>query len=173
VRTLLGAKATESAVKAADLSGYRYLHFATHGIIGGDIPGLDEPTLVLGEETAEDGLLKASEVAKLSLNADMTVLSACKTGSGRLVVGEGVMGIGRAFLIAGSRSVVVSLWSVADRETAALMVGLYRHHLAGASADEALRLAALDLRKATPHPFFWAAFIVIGESRPPAARKAP
>ncbi len=173
VRTLLGVKATESAVKAADLSGYRYLHFATHGIIGGDIPGLDEPTLVLGEETAEDGLLKASEAAKLSLNADMTVLSACKTGSGRLVVGEGVLGLGRAFLIAGSRSVVVSLWSVADRETAALMVGLYRHHLAGASADEALRLAALDLRKTTPHPFFWAAFIVIGDSRTPAARKAP
>ena len=173
VRTLLGVKATESAVKAADLSGYRYLHFATHGIIGGDIPGLDEPTLVLGEETAEDGLLKASEAAKLSLNADMTVLSACKTGSGRLVVGEGVLGIGRAFLVAGSRSVVVSLWSVADRETAALMVGLYRHLLAGAPVDEALRLAALDLRKVAPHPVFWAAFIVIGGSSPSAARKAP
>ena len=164
VRALYDKEATESAVKTEDLQNYRYIHLATHGILGGEVPGIGEPALVFAGESGEDGLLLASEAEKLKLKADMTILSACKTGSGHYVTGEGVLGMGRSFLLAGSSSVVVSLWSVADEETAALMVALYRHRQAGKSPADALRLAALEVRTSNPHPFYWAAFIVIGES---------
>ena len=159
---LYGRQATESAIKTSDLSKFRYVHLATHGVLGGEIPGVSEPALVFADEKKEDGLLKASEAAKLKLNADLTVLSACNTGSGRLVVGEGVLGMSRAFLLAGSRSVVVSLWPVADETTALLMKQLYRNKQAGKRTAEALREAALEVRKRHPHPIFWAPFIVIG-----------
>ena len=160
--TLYGRQATESAIKAKDLSRFRYIHLATHGVLGGEIPGVSEPALVFADETKEDGLLKASEASKLKLNADLTVLSACNTGSGRLVVGEGVLGMSRAFLLAGSRSVVVSLWPVADATTALLMKRLYQKKHAGGRTADALRAAALEVRKRHPHPVFWAPFIVIG-----------
>ena len=188
VETLFGQKAAESAVKRADLRGFRYVHFATHGIIGGDVPGLGEPALVLAEEPGEDGFLTASEAAQLKLDADLTVLSACKTGTGEHFTGEGVMGMSRAFLVAGSKSVLVSLWSVESKATERLMVAFYRHLRAGQEAPEALRKAKLDMIDAaraaqaasrgtivvTPgpmpgwreidesHPFFWAPFILFG-----------
>lgn len=162
VKTLFGREATESAIKTANLYGFKYVHLATHGILGGEVPGIGEPALVFADEKDEDGLLKASEAAQLKLNADMTVLSACNTGSGKLVVGEGVLGMSRAFLLAGSRSVVVSLWSVSDAATAHLMTQLYRYRRAGRSGPEALRLAALDVRKVQSHPVFWAPFIFVG-----------
>ena len=162
VQTLFGPQATESAIKTAKLDGFRYLHLATHGILGGEVPGIGEPALVFADEKQEDGLLKASEASRLKLNADMTVLSACNTGTGQFVVGEGVLGMSRAFLLAGSRSVVVSLWAVSDEATARLMTRLYRYRREGRSGAEALRLAALDIRKRQPHPIFWAPFVMVG-----------
>ena len=143
--TLLGDKASESEVKRADLSRFRFVHLATHGILGGDVPGIGEPALVLAEEKGEDGFLTASEAEKLKLQSDLTVLSACNTGSGEIYAGEGVMGMGRAFLVAGSRSVLVSLWPVESKATEALMVSFYRNLQSGQGAAEALRKAKLEM----------------------------
>jgi CHAT domain-containing protein len=166
---LLGERAVESAVKNQDLSAFGFLHFATHGILGGEVPGVSEPALVLGEEPGEDGFLTASEVGKLRLNADITVLSACNTGSGEFVAGEGVMGMSRAFLAAGSRSVVVSLWPVASKQTELLMVDFYRVLRGGKPPADALREAKLNMIERAgksgaieSHPFFWAPFILLG-----------
>lgn len=163
-RTLYGQQATESAIKTSDLRPFRYVHFATHGILGNEIPGLIEPALVLANEPMEDGLLTSSEVSKIRLNADLAVLSACKTGSGKFSHGEGVLGISRAFLLAGSNSVLVSLWGVADQETAQLMLEIYRNLQSNVPVDEALRKSSLNIRKSNPHPFYWAPFILIGNT---------
>ncbi len=151
VDVLLGSAARESTFKERDLAPYRFVHLATHGILGGDLPGIAEPALVLAEERGEDGFLLASEAMRLDLRAELTVLSACKTGTGELVSGEGVMGMSRAFLLAGSRSVLVSLWEVDSKATEALMVAFYRRLRAGAPAAEALRDAKHELRDGTRH----------------------
>jgi len=165
---LVGDAARESVLKKTDLLRFRHVHLATHGILGGEVPGVGEPALVLGEEPGEDGFLTASEVERLKLDADLTVLSACNTGSGEYFTGEGVMGLSRSFLLAGSRAVVVSLWPVASKATERFMVDLYGH-LRTLPTAEALRRAKLDMierarRSGGPeaHPFFWAPFIVFG-----------
>jgi CHAT domain-containing protein len=159
--------ASEAAVKSASRSGKlgqaRYLHFATHGILGLDAGR--QPSLVLnlvGNEV-EDGFLQMDEVLPLKLNADLVVLSACQTGQGRLYDGEGVRGLARAFLQAGSRGVVCSLWSVDDQATAAMMVDFYRQLQKGRAAPDALRAAQQSMIRAGKAPLFWAPFIVIGE----------
>lgn len=146
---LLGPDARESTIKAAPLDGYGIVHFATHGILGRDVPGIDEPALVLAGEPGEDGFLTATEASRLQLGARLTVLSACKTGAGDSASGEGVLGMSRAFMIAGSRSVLVSLWSVDSLATEALMVEFYRRMHEGASTSAALRGAKLAVRDGT------------------------
>ncbi len=143
---LFGADARESTLKAAALSEYSIVHFATHGILGRDVPGIDEPALVLAGEPGEDGFLTASEASKLQLGAKLTVLSACKTGAGDSASGEGVLGMSRAFMVAGSSSVLVSLWSVDSLATEALMVEFYRRMHAGETPAAALRAAKLAVR---------------------------
>jgi CHAT domain-containing protein/tetratricopeptide (TPR) repeat protein len=160
---LFGERALESIVKGTDLSQYRYVHFATHGILGGEVPGIGEPALVLGEEPNEDGFLKASEAEQLKLNAQLTTLSACNTGSGNFVQGEGVMGLSRAFLLAGSESVLVSLWPVASEATEDLMLRFYKYMQNGERPQVALRHAKIDIKGEYSHPFFWAPFILIGQ----------
>jgi CHAT domain-containing protein len=190
VKTLLGADASESNVKKVDFGQYGFLHFATHGVLGRDVPGIAEPAIVLANEQGEDGFLTASDAMKLHLNAQLTVLSACKTGAGDYQSGEGVMGMSRAFLVAGSRSALVSLWSVDSAATEALMVDFYKQFKAGIAPAEALRRAKLtvrnggggavaparglvldaDKRAAVPiaataewkHPFYWGAFVLVG-----------
>jgi len=145
---LLGRAATESSVKAVpDLSTFTHLHFATHGVIGSDLPGLDEPALVLGWESREDGLLTATEVAALDLDARLTVLSACNTGNGEYFAGEGLMGLGRAFMLAGSDRVVVSLWPVESFSTQRLMELFYARLAKGENEERALWHAQHALRR--------------------------
>jgi CHAT domain-containing protein len=165
----LGNNANEYDVKTLDLTVYRYLHFATHGVLAGDIPYLKQPALVLsqvGNLKGEDGFLTMEEVLDLKLAADLTVLSACQTALGQEISGEGIMGLMRAFLYAGSRSVIVSLWNVEDESTATLMATLYSHVAKGLPLAEALRRAKEDLRKYRDgrfaHPFYWAPFIIFG-----------
>ena len=160
----LGERAVESSIKAAELSRYEYVHFATHGVLGGEVPGIGEPALVLGAEPDEDGFLKASEAEELKLNAKLTALSACNTGSGEYVQGEGVMGLSRAFLLAGSESVLVSLWPVASEATEELMVRFYSYLRDGERPQAALKRAKNDIRSELPHPFFWAPFILISQN---------
>jgi CHAT domain-containing protein/tetratricopeptide (TPR) repeat protein len=172
---LTDGHALEAEVKAASASGLlarvRYVHFATHGILGLDTG--QPPALVLslvgndGQHDADggvnDGFLRLDEVTRLKLNADLVVLSACETGKGRLYAGEGVTGLARAFLYAGSRGVVASLWAVDDRETAALMTRLYTGLKDGKPTADALRAAKLEMIQAGKAPVYWAPFILIGE----------
>lgn len=187
----LGRDATESIVKSSPLRDHGILHFATHGILGGDVPGVREPALVLAAEVNQDSFLTATEVAKLDAPAELAVLSACDTGSGELVVGEGVLGLSRAFLLAGSRRVVVSLWSVSSTATEAQMIHFYSLIRRGMDAAAALRatkramrtqwrgpggVRGLELEQPTiesiapseldprddPHPYYWAAFVLVG-----------
>jgi CHAT domain-containing protein/tetratricopeptide (TPR) repeat protein len=164
---LTGEQASVANVKAASANGLlgraRYVHFATHGILGLDQG--KQPALILSlvGNKEEDGFLQMDEIAGLKLNADLVVLSACRTGQGYMHHGEGVTGLARAFLYAGSKGVVCSLWSVADQETADLMVDCYARLQRGGSATEALREAQLSLIRANKAPIYWAPFILIGE----------
>jgi CHAT domain-containing protein len=126
-------------------------------------------------ETGNDGALQAWEIySQLKLKAELVVLSACETGRGQEVKGEGLVGLTRALQYAGARSIVASQWKVADQSTATLMVALHRALRQGLSKDEALRQAMALVRKnpATSHPYYWAPFILVGDSdisswRPP------
>lgn len=163
---LIGVEASEKQVKSKDLTKYQYLHFAVHGILAYDVPYLNEPALVLTADPdgKEDGFLTLSEIYRLNLNADLVTLSACKTGLGQRIAGEGVIGLSRAFIYAGARAVIVSLWEVADHSTALFMEEFYRLLAQGIDKVEALSKAKEYLRKrAYENPYFWAAFILIGD----------
>jgi CHAT domain-containing protein/tetratricopeptide (TPR) repeat protein len=165
IEVRVGIDATKTELLDTDLSKFRFLHFATHGVLPVDT-GISEPALVL----SYDGLapshmfLTMSEVLGLKLRAESVVLSACNTGTGSISKAEGVMSLGRAFLAAGSSSVIVSLWQVADESTALFMEEFYRNVLEGKSKGVALALARASLfAQGYRRPFFWAPFIVIGE----------
>jgi len=158
---LTGAEASEAAVKR-ESAGYGILHFATHGLITEDRPL--ESSLALAEGEGEDGYLRVDEVFGLDLKADLVVLSGCSTGLGRLS-GDGVLGLTRAFLYAGTRSLVVSQWDVSDRATGFLMDRFYAELEAGRGKVAALRAAQLSAKERWPHPALWAAFELIGEPR--------
>ena len=167
--------AREDSIRhARSLFSSRFLHFATHGVVDSLVPERShlvlaaDSTAAARRDPANDGMLGVGEIERLSLAADLAVLSACETGLGRVVRGEGVMGLARAFLAAGARSVVVSLWSVEDRSTAAMMDGFYRGFMAdGESVGQALRDARKKLRDSPDfaHPFFWSPFVLVGPGR--------
>ena len=170
----LGPAATEAAVKRADLSAYRVVYFATHGLVGGEVKGLGEPALALTlpHQTTDfdDGLLTASEIAQLRLNADWVVLSACNTAAGETSGADALSGLARAFFYAGARALLVSHWRVdsdaAVRLTTATFEALRRDPTIGRA--EALRramLAAIEdaIDPWNAYPGFWGSFFVVGE----------
>ena len=165
--TFLGAQANEQRVKSEKLDQYRYVHFAAHGVVDEENPRRSGIILSLDASDKEDGILQMTEIMRLKLNADLVTLSACRTGLGKVVNGEGVLGLTRAFLYAGTRSVLASLWNVNDTATAQLMTAFYRNLKRGLSKDEALRQAKLELlhgkQPSWRHPYFWASFVLIGE----------
>jgi CHAT domain-containing protein/Tfp pilus assembly protein PilF len=164
VTLLIGDQATEENMKRLKLNQYKNLHFASHGSINESRPQLS--ALVLSSSKGkEDGYLTMREVFDLNLHADLVVLSACKTGLGSQVRGEGVTGLYRAFLCAGTSSVLVSLWNVSDKSAADLMTSFYRNmEKAGMSKSAALKKARMEMisRKGYSHPYYWSAFILIG-----------
>ncbi len=190
VTTLKEEQVTESALKEQLKNRYRFIHLAAHGIIDEENPA--QSGLVLSTaggleiSSEEDGLLKSSEIYRLNLNSDMVVLSACNTGLGKMVKGEGMLGLQRSFFYAGSSSVVVSLWSVYDRSTAFMMNEFYKSLLRAEGeqgwSDRFLRWIGWDqsipygfkadaMREAKlkminhplfNHPVNWAPFIVVG-----------
>ncbi len=163
--TLDGAQATEEAVKSEALADFKVIHLAAHGVSDEMEPDRAALVLAPGSES-EDGLWQAREIRRARMNADVVVLSACETGSGRLQGQEGVMNLARAFLTAGARSVVASLWDVDDRATATVMESFYEHLKAGSTVNEALRQAQLDFIKnygEKAKPNLWAGFEVIGD----------
>jgi CHAT domain-containing protein len=162
---LTGPDASEAILKAQQLQEFKVIHIAAHAI--GDIEDPDREALVLSPgSNAEDGLWQAREIRRSPLNADLVVLSACETGTGRLQGEEGMMDLARTFLVAGAKSVVASLWSVDDRSTATLMSYFYRHLREQMAVAAALRHAKLDFIKEygdKAEPYYWAGFVVVGD----------
>jgi CHAT domain-containing protein len=164
VEALTGAGATKKEV-ISRMSGARYVHLATHGILD-DKRGFAS-AMALAPSAADSGLLSADEIADLQLQAELVVLSACNTGRGR-ITGDGVIGLSRSFISAGAPSVLVSLWSVPDTPTARLMTEFYKNLENKHGKAQALRLAMLATMEEHPKPLNWAAFTLIGESAPSA-----
>jgi CHAT domain-containing protein len=189
----LGLDATETVVKQSKLDQYKIVYFATHGLISGELEKFSrvkaEPALVLtipdNPTELDDGLLQASEIAELKLNADWAVLSACNTASADAVGAEALSGLARAFLYAGAKSLIVSHWEVDDQVTANLMTRIFllmRNNPklshgealqqamlaiienAGSGSSEARGLVQPEPQEDTAfHPRLWAPFVVVGE----------
>ncbi len=188
VRTFLGAEALEDQVKTLD-PRTRILHLAAHGSADEHLPSGSFIALTIppdgpelgAEPTHDNGLLQVWEIVeRLRLDADLVVLSACESGRGKELGGEGVIGLTRAFQYAGAHSVLATLWSVEDLPTAELMIRFYRHLVGGETKDEALRSAQRELIEApievpdaagrpqrfdASSPYFWAGFQVYGDWR--------
>jgi len=178
----LGRKASEPNVRNTGLKQYRVIAFATHGLVAGDLDGLNQPALALTppekSSAEDDGLLQMGEVLGLEMNADWVVLSACNTASGdESYAGEGLTGLTQAFFYAGSRALLVSLWPVESNSTQLLTTTLFK----AAQANKQLtRAASLQVARkrliegegyihngkqlfSYAHPIFWSAFIAVGE----------
>ena len=163
---LFGSEATEGAVKSRLRGHIRRIHFATHGLLDDKMPWKSGIVLGPGDDGVEDGLLEADEISRLHLDCDLVVLSACQTGRGRLYSGEGIVGLSRAFLGAGTRAVVVSLWNVSDRSASHLMKDFYQRlaeNVNNAAALRAAKLRMINGGKDTRHPYYWAPFVVVGK----------
>ena len=162
-----GMSAKKSVLLDKDLTSYGSLIFATHGYFGKDLPGIQEPVLVmtlLDQPKDQDGFLRLSEVMGLKLNCDIAALTACQTGLGKIISGEGTMGMGRAFQYAGAKSALMSLWSVSETASVNLVESFFRHLKEGKNNLQALKLARTEIRKAGyDHPFYWSPFILVGE----------
>ena len=164
---LAGAEATEHNLKqqVKDLQGFRLLHLATHGIYE---PGKEDGAWIAlareGKSRKRNGQLTLREIFQLEIDAELVVLSACDTGRGR-ITGEGILGLTRAFMRAGAKTVVSSLWRVPDDATADLMVAFHQALLdgSGMSKSAALRQAMLATMDKHPDPVNWAAFTVVGD----------
>jgi CHAT domain-containing protein len=166
----LGEAASETRVKAAALSQYRVVHFATHGLVAGDLSGLAEPALVLTPPAVatevDDGLLTASEIAALTLNADWVVLSACNTAAGSGEGAEALSGLARAFFYAGARALLVSHWAVYSEAATELTTRTFAALAANPTLGraEAFRGAMLQLVAKGEPPSYWAPFVIVGEA---------
>lgn len=170
----LGAAATEAAVKSLDLTKYRVVYFATHGLVAGEMKGLGEPALALSLPKApsdlDDGLLTASEVSQLKLNADWVILSACNTADAKSAGAEALSGLAKSFFHAGARAMLVSHWRVGSQATTRMTTSVFdimaRSPTTGRA--EALRQAMRSFMADTSDPWnayptFWAPFVVVGE----------
>ncbi len=163
-------RASRATVLSGELSQYRYVHFATHGLLDSERPGLSSLVLSMVDANGntEDGFLRANDIYNLKLPAELVVLSACQTGLGKEVKGEGMIGLTRGFMYAGAARVVVSLWNVNDRATADLMAAFYEKMLKrGERPAAALRAAQVEMwkQKQWRSPYYWSAFVLQGEWR--------
>jgi CHAT domain-containing protein/tetratricopeptide (TPR) repeat protein len=162
--------ASEDNVRSRDMTNYRVIHIATHGLLDAQRPQFTGVVLSLVGNKTADGFLRTDEIFNLRMNPSLVMLSACETGLGKEKRGEGVIGLTRAFMYAGAPTVGVTLWSVADKSTAELMTDFYRRFLgSGAvpSAPGSMRDAQLAMISAKKYsaPFYWAPFVLVGEWR--------
>ncbi|MBD3412964.1 MAG: CHAT domain-containing protein [Candidatus Aminicenantes bacterium] len=159
-------KATEEALKRTNLENYKIIHLATHSLIDNQQPFRSSIVLALDENPQEDGFLQTREIYNISLNADLVVLSACETGLGQFIKGEGIEGINRSFFYAGTSAVLMSLWPVNDQATFQMMERFYTHLRSSESIINSLRDTKLELinSKALSHPYYWAGFVVSGKT---------
>jgi CHAT domain-containing protein/predicted negative regulator of RcsB-dependent stress response len=159
-------QATKSNLLNDEVKKYKYIHFATHGVVNESEPKLSRIFLTPGD--SENGSLYSGEIYNIDINADLVCLSACETGLGKISKGEGLIGLSRALLYAGAKNLVVSLWTVSDVSTSTLMVDFYNNHLHSSTYNTfsgALRKAKLSLLSDEQYskPYYWAPFILIGE----------
>jgi CHAT domain-containing protein len=163
--------ANRPTATSPELGQYRYLHFATHGLLNSSHPELSGLILSMVDEQGadQDGFLRAHEIFNLKLPAELVVLSGCRTGLGKEIKGEGIVGLTRALMYAGSARVLVSLWDISDQSTAQFMGSFYKgilgkQHLTPAAA---LRLAQIEMwnQKRWQAPYYWSAFVLQGEPR--------
>jgi CHAT domain-containing protein len=167
---LLGPQATETAFKEEPLDDFKIIHIAAHGFADKQFP--ERSGLVLGVDprSNDDGLLQVREITRLHFNADLVTLSACDTGVGKLEGEEGMADLADAFLVSGAKAVVASLWSADDTYTLDLMQRFYTHIAEGQDKAEALRQAKLDLLteygREVP-PYYWGAFVLVGDGGSP------
>lgn len=164
----LDLDANEDNLVARDVSKYRIIHVATHGLLNAERPQFTGVVLSLVGNKTHDGFVRTDEVFNLRLGSPLVMLSACETGLGKEKRGEGVMGLTRAFMYAGAPTVGVSLWSVADKSTADLMTDFYRRLLStgeGTTSSSALRSAQLAMISGKKYsaPFYWAPFVLVGD----------
>ena len=164
----LDLDANEENLGTRDVTKYRIIHVATHGLLNAERPQFTGIVLSLVGNKTHDGFVRTDEVFNLRLGSPLVMLSACETGLGKEKRGEGVMGLTRAFMYAGAPTVGVSLWSVADKSTADLMTDFYRRLLStgdSTTSSGALRSAQLAMitGKKYSAPFYWAPFVLVGD----------
>lgn len=169
LRKISGQEATERRFKE-EAGQYNVLHLAMHTLINNNQPMLSKLVFSQNNDTLEDGLLNTYELFSMDLNAGLAVLSACNTGSGKLLEGEGIMNLARGFIYAGVPAIVMTMWSVDDQSSAEIVKSFYKYLRNGMPKDEALRQAKLDLLAQgdllRSHPFYWAAYINVGDNSP-------
>jgi CHAT domain-containing protein len=159
-KVLLRSEATKTNFMA-ESSQFSIIHLAVHGTFDPDKP-LDSSLLLSGDKVS-DGLLTSADLYRLSLHADLVVLSACETALGKVASGDDVIGFTRGFLYAGAGSLISSLWQVDDQATHDLMVDFYSNRKT-MPKDESLRQAQIKVKQKYPHPFYWAAFLLTGNA---------
>ena len=166
-------RASEQELKKLPLQDYKIIHFAAHGVIDDQKPARSAIVLSANGDDREDGFVQVREIYNLRLNADLVTLSACQTGLGQYVQGEGIEGLNRAFFYAGASSVLTSLWSINDQASAQLMERFYYHLKSRSNLMDALREAKIEMIRSgvLSHPYYWGAFLLTGNaSRKPFHR---
>jgi CHAT domain-containing protein/Tfp pilus assembly protein PilF len=168
---LLDFAAAKEAAMSPNLSNFQFIHFATHGFVNVENPELSGIVLSMIDKTGKeiDGFLRVGDIYNLKLPAEMIVLSGCRTGLGKEIKGEGLIGLTRGFMYAGAKRVTVSLWDVNDQATSVLMANFYKEMLGAKKLPPAagLREAQLSMIKSREwnNPYFWSAFVLQGEPR--------
>ncbi len=166
-QTFVHDKASEENFKNK-IKNTKFVHVATHGIVHNENPKLSNLAFSQPQDSVydeDDGFLYSGETYNLNMNADLLVLSACQTGTGKLARGEGLMALTRGFLYSGTNNIIASLWKVFDEHTGQMMIELYKQILSGKSYSSALREAKLKMitNEATARPQSWASFVLIGK----------
>jgi CHAT domain-containing protein len=165
----VGFEASHHTLMSPELRRYRIIHFATHGVLDNVTPELSGIVLSLVDEqgAAQDGVLRLHDIYNLKLPAELVVLSACDTGLGKDIRGEGLVGLTRGFMYAGVPRVVATMWKVDDYATYLLMKSFYQHMFKEKlSPAAALRQAQVEMMNQPrwSEPFYWAAFMLHGEA---------
>ncbi len=168
-KAFLGGEATESAYKK-EARFYKIIHLAMHTLINDEYPAYSKMIFSASPDGTDDGMLNTYEVYSVPVNAMMVVLSSCNTGVGKLVTGEGILSLARGFMYAGSRSVVMSMWSVEDRSASEVIRSFYKNMRSGQTKSSALRNARLKFLQSADqgrsHPYYWSTLVIYGDDAP-------
>lgn len=166
-KIIMGQEATEEAIKSEDLNKYKYLHIATHGFVNTEDPDQSGLMFYPDDTSDEDGILYGPEIYNMSIGADLVTLSACETGMGKVISGEGLIGLTRALQFAGAKNQLVSMWKVSDKSTSQLMRNFYGYLIENPSANYSESLTFVKRQMVSSgdyaHPYFWSPFILIGQ----------